>query len=199
VGRLDEIKGYPVAIEAFGRLAAEHPDLPLWLVLVGQGKERARLEQAARDTGLGDRILLRGFSDKPWEPLSALDVFLMPSQNEGLPLTLVEAMACGCLPVAMGVGGVPEVLTDPGLGWLVGPGDRAGFYAAMKEAVKLPEDARREMVRRGRQLVVTRFNAAEQFRSLAEVIESRNGKVNGGERGSDHSRAQRGAVLEPSR
>jgi hypothetical protein len=86
------------------------------------------------------------------------------------------------------------VLTDPGLGWLVGPGDRAVFYQAMRAAVALPEDDRREMTRRGRQLVVTRFNAAEQFRAMAEVIESRNGKVSGGKRGGEDCRAQREAV-----
>ena len=67
----------------------------------------------------------------------------MPSLNEGLPLALVEAMSCGCCPVATAVGGVPELVNIPELGWLVPQGDAAAFTAAMIDAAsRTPEHAR---------------------------------------------------------
>jgi glycosyltransferase involved in cell wall biosynthesis len=79
--------------------------------------------------------------------------------EEALPLALLEAMACGCCAVAAGVGGVPEVLTDPRAGCLVPPGDDEAFTAALDEAARA--GAR----------VVTQFDAGRQYAALADPIE----------------------------
>jgi glycosyltransferase involved in cell wall biosynthesis len=171
VGRLHVEKGYDLAIDLFARLVASHPDRDLWLVLVGDGAERPALEQKARSLPCRERVIFPGFTDRPWEAYCGLDVFVLPSRDEALPLALLEAMACGCCPVAMAVGGVGEVLNDSRLGWLVPSADRTGFLAAMQAAADLPNPDRAEMGNRARRHVVSNFNAQRQFAALADVIE----------------------------
>ena len=80
-------------------------------------------------------------------------------------------MASGCCPIATRVGGVPEVLTDSSLGWLVEPNDIPGLLYAMEAAVLTPSDVRAEMSRRVRKHVEIRFNAQIQYSLLADIIE----------------------------
>jgi len=94
----------------------------------------------------------------------------MPSQNEGLPLALVEAMASGCCPIATAVGGIPEVLTSPELGWLIGANDPRALTAAMADAASRGRDQLAVMGQRGREHVLTHFNAGLQFAMLGDII-----------------------------
>ena len=171
IGRLAPIKNYEVAIDAFHTLVERFPERDLRLVLAGEGPlETALRDQAARLLPPG-RVVFTPFDHRPWEPLNALDIFLMPSLNEGLPITLAEAMACGCCPIATPVGGIRELITSPDLGFLVPVNDRAAFAEAMVAAVSLSADQRAALGERAREHVVTHFNAATQFAVLAEVIE----------------------------
>jgi glycosyltransferase involved in cell wall biosynthesis len=171
VGRLHGEKGFALAIDLFGRLTANHPGRDLRLVLVGDGPDRKALEKRAEAACLGGRVIFPGFTDRPWEAYCGLDVFLLPSRDEALPLALLEAMAGGCCPVAMAVGGVGEVLSDPRLGWLIPPGDGPGFLAAMEAAASRTPADLGEMGRGARQHVATHFNARHQLGLLADVIE----------------------------
>ena len=171
IGRLDPQKAYDVALDAFRQVVSRMPERDMRFVLVGEGPLRDELYRTARDHGLLDRFMLSEFTDRPWEAYSAFDIFLMPSRFEGLPLALLEAMACGCSPIAMSVGGISEVITDAGLGWLVAPGDESAFLTAMCSAAQASVDARLEMRRNVRQHVHSHFNAEIQYRSLAEWLE----------------------------
>jgi glycosyltransferase involved in cell wall biosynthesis len=172
VGRLKiRDKGIDVAIEAFARLCAANPDRPLWCVLVGSGSDEATLKAQARDSGWGHRILFPGVTDRPWEAYCGLDVFLMPSRFEGIGLSLLEAMACGCCPVVMGVGGIKEVVSDATLGWLAPPADHEAFVRGMQAALDAGPDGRAAMGARTRAHVLGRFRAEDQYGKLAEVIE----------------------------
>jgi len=172
VGRLRILdKGVDVAIEAFARLCAANPDRPLWCVLVGSGGDEAALKAQARDSGWGHRILFPGATDRPWEAHCGLDVFLMPSRFEGIGLSLLEAMACGCCPVAMGVGGIKDVVTDGALGWAVPPGDREAFLRCMQAALDVGPEGRAAIGARARAHVLARFRAKDQYGKLADVIE----------------------------
>jgi glycosyltransferase involved in cell wall biosynthesis len=157
----------------------------LRLVLVGDGSARESLLQAARTAGISERVVLPGFSARPWEAYPGLDVFLLPTHDEALSLALIEAMACGCCAVAMGVGGVPEVLAGPEVGWLVPPGDRAGFMDAMDAAVRLDGDARAVMGHAARAHVLEKFDAGRQYAALADLLENgeHEGKVDASARG----------------
>ena len=96
----------------------------------------------------------------------------MPSLNEGLPLALAEAMACECCPVATAVGGIPEAVSGPELGWLVPPSDVEAFADAMIAAASQTAQQRAEIGQRAREHVLKNFNAAVQFDLLADLIES---------------------------
>jgi glycosyltransferase involved in cell wall biosynthesis len=98
-------------------------------VLAGDGPLRA--EVAARAAGLGGRVTLPGFVADPVPLLAAADAFVLCSAAENMPLSLLQAMACGLPVVATRVGGVPEVVRDGVEGLLVPPGDAAALAAAL--------------------------------------------------------------------
>lgn len=171
VGRLSAMKNHKAVVELLPRLLVRVPGRDIRLVLVGDGPLRAELERTARAHGVQERVVFTGFSERPMDMYAAFDIFVMPSLNEGLALTLLEAMACQCVPVATSVGGLPEVLTRPELGWLIRPGDQDAFFNAMAAAATMTGDALDRMGRHARQHVMTHFNAAVQFKKIAELLE----------------------------
>ena len=169
-------KGLDVAVAAFAELWSEGTDAGAWLVIAGDGPDRALLEAQARATRMADRILFTGHTDLPARLYPALDVLLMPSRFEGIGLSLMEGMACGCWPVASRTGGIPEVITDDSLGWLVPPGDAAALTSAMRAALALEPERRRALGLRARRHIVEHFDARTQFDTLASHIERDSGR-----------------------
>ncbi len=107
-------KNLSVLIEAFAVCLATHPNL--FLLVVGSGPERDRLQAEASARGIAGRCRFEPTAGDvvPW--LNLMDVFVLPSRFEALPNALMEAMACGCAVVASRVGGTPELVTgDTGL------------------------------------------------------------------------------------
>lgn len=146
-GRLHIVKDLPTLLGAIGWL-------PGWrLVVVGGGKEEGRLRQLAADAGLAERVVFTGEVDDVAPVLEGFDVFCLPSLWEGLPGSLMEAMAAGLPVVATRVGGVPELVTDGYDGLLVAPGDPEALAAAIATAAERPE-----LGLRARQTVETRFS-----------------------------------------
>jgi len=164
-------KGLDIAVDLFARLVREHPERSMWYAVVGEGPDRAALEEQARSSGVGDRILFPGLTERPWEAFAAIDIFLMPSRFEGIGLSLMEAMATECCPIAMGAGGIKEVVSDPSVGWLVPAGDRDAYFRAMVAASQATVDERRHMGHLARRHIAERFDASTQYGRLAEVIE----------------------------
>ena len=189
VGRFSPMKGFVNALDSFQALLKRFPERDFRLVLVGEGNCEKDLKAKAAHILPGGRVIFEPFCDRPWEPLSALDVFVMPSLNEGLPLTLLEAMACECCPVATAVGGIPEVLVSQELGWLAPAGDPDAFTAAMIDAASRTPEHRMTKGRSARRHVWTNFNGAVQFNALGDIIET----VAGVPRGSK----QLGGALVP--
>ena len=168
------MKGFEDSIKMFRELVNSVPQRDVKYVIIGEGlsKDRDCLLALINNNQLSDKVFLCDFSDRPWEIYPAFDVFLMPSRNEGLPLALLEAMASGCCPIAMGVGGIPEVIADKSLGWLIPSGDCQGFAQAMVEAASSkPEDLQR-IGTKARERVVTSFNAKSQFPEIVQFIKS---------------------------
>jgi len=169
--RLAQDKGLDVAIEAFALLVGKFPGRETALVLVGEGPERAALERLARERQIAHKVIFSGFLPNPCLAYSGLDIFLMPSRREALSIALLEAMAAGCCPIASNVGGMPEILTDPSLGWLVPPDDPRALAQAMETALLMKPEERAQMQGRAREHVVAHFNAQTQFLKIAEIIE----------------------------
>lgn len=171
IGRLHPVKGFGLALDLFREIISYARHRDVWFVLGGDGPEHDVLMSLAETPELKDKVRLIGFTDRSWEIYPAFDLYLMPSRNEGLPLSLLEAMACGCCPIAMGVGGIPEVISNSDHGWLVSPDDRQGYLTAMKEAADLDTGRLKEMGKKARQNVVANFEAERQFRLLTDLIE----------------------------
>src|SRR5262249_25899685 len=172
VGRLHEVKGYSLAVELFASLARSIPHRDIRLVFVGDGPFQEELKEAATASGLGHKITFESFTYEPWRVYPGFDVFLMPSTTEALGLSLLEAMACGCPPIATAVGGIREVMTDPDIGWLVADGDRRAFLAAMMDAAQNTPNQLAEMGLKARQRVIDHFDATTAFAHLSDLIES---------------------------
>ena len=129
VGRLDERKGFPVAIDAFALLAADRPDLHL--VVVGDGPERDAVDRL--QTLLRARVTMLGaVPNEELPPIhAACDLYLGPATGgESFGIVLIEAMAAGLPVVASDTPGYDEVITDESQGLLVPPRDAAALAAA---------------------------------------------------------------------
>jgi glycosyltransferase involved in cell wall biosynthesis len=138
VGRLIPIKGADVFLRAVRRLTA----LQLTISVVGDGSERARLEEFVRAEGLSDRVHFHGTVPDAARYISAFDVFVLSSRSEGIPVTLLEAMAANVPVVATSVGGVPEVV-GPAEAILVQPEDHGALAEAIHSVIRDPAAAAR--------------------------------------------------------
>jgi L-malate glycosyltransferase len=121
VARLDYLKDHATAVRTLARVAAQVPQARL--VLVGDGPERPGIEALVRNLNLGDHVRLLGTRQDVGRLLPGGDVFLLTSVSEGIPVTVLEAMAAGLPVVATDVGGVAEVVKDGQTGLLAPPAE----------------------------------------------------------------------------
>jgi glycosyltransferase involved in cell wall biosynthesis len=137
VGLLRPEKCLNLLVDAFAEVRRRNPALKL--VLVGSGEELPRLRGQAADLGLGDACLFEPASADvvPW--LRSIDVFVLPSRSEALSNSLLEAMACGCCPVASRVGGNPELVIPGETGLLFESGDAGGLARALETLIRNPD------------------------------------------------------------
>ncbi|PHR94618.1 MAG: glycosyltransferase [Blastopirellula sp.] len=121
VARLNHLKDHVTAIRAIGKLSQEFPKLKL--LLAGDGEERHSLEQLINELNLEDKVQLLGSRNDVPRLLQAADMFLLSSISEGIPLTLIEAMASGLPCVSTDVGGTSEVIDHEKNGLLAEKGN----------------------------------------------------------------------------
>ncbi|HET7315121.1 glycosyltransferase [Salinisphaera sp.] len=140
-GRLAPEKDFAMLIEAVA--SARSRGCALRLMILGEGPERSRLEQRARRLGIADAVALPGWVDEPQGHMAHAAVFALSSRVEGLPVALIEAMACGCPVVATDCPSGPrEILEDGRLGRLVPVGDERAMGEALCAALAEPPDRR---------------------------------------------------------
>lgn len=163
-GRLAPEKGVDVLLESWSRVASAREDATL--VVLGDGPERAKLEAQAAARGISQRVRFTGAVTDVASYLRAADVFALPSRTEGLPVALLEAMACGLPSVATRVGGTPEVLEDPESGWLVPSQTPSELGAALLEALGAEAGARGAAAR---ERVVARYSLDEVARRYVQL------------------------------
>jgi glycosyltransferase involved in cell wall biosynthesis len=136
VGRLDPLKDQPSLLRAFRLVAAEHPDTHL--VIAGDGPLRGDLERLAASLEIRERVLLLGARADVADLLPHFEVFVMASISEGLPLSILEAMACARPVVATGVGDIPGTVQDGVSGVIVPPGRAEALAAALSGLLASP-------------------------------------------------------------
>ncbi|AKO98483.1 Glycosyltransferase [Marinovum algicola DG 898] len=170
VGRLAAVKGVPVLLEALSFLKGELPGLRV--TLIGDGPERARLEQDAADLGLRDVVDFAGYRSQSEvaRALKVTDALVLPSFAEGVPVVLMEAMAAGRPVITTGVAGVSELVEHGKSGFLVPPGDAQRLAQAIR-AVLADPDRRVEMGRAGRTRVVEDFDIGKEAAWLGRLFE----------------------------
>lgn len=168
VGRLSAEKGFDRLIAAFAVLRKQHPRLGL--VIVGEGKQRATLEEQAKALGVSESVLLPGYV-QPVPPLMKRALVLcMPSLTEGLPITLLEAMTLEVPVVACDVGEIANVLGQ-------GKGGRVVLYrnpetlAAELESVVSGGAEVSERLRWASQRVETDFSGKSMTQSYTQIYE----------------------------
>jgi len=154
VARLHRDKGLGMLLQGFACIAASIPRVRL--LIVGDGPERDALSRMAGALGIAERVIFAGFQTDvlPW--MACLDIFCLTSEEEGLPQSLLEAMALGRPVVATCVGGIGEVIRRDGVeGILISPGDAGALCRAVVSLIRSPGDAERmgnearERIRRG--------------------------------------------------
>lgn len=148
VGRLVERKGVHLLLEA---LAALPRSRALVLHVVGDGPDRASLEERAARLGVGDRVIFHGFvsAEEKLRRFAACDAFVLPAvvdakgDTEGLGVVLLEAMTYGKPVIASAAGGIVDIVQGGRNGWLVPPGDAPALAAAVEACMDDPARARR--------------------------------------------------------
>jgi len=165
IGRLAAEKGIPVLFESLSLLAGRGYDF--LVTMVGDGPDRAALEEMAVRLGISDRLTFAGYAgqDEVKEHLQKSDVLILPSFAEGVPVTLMEAMACGVPVIGTQVGGVPELIEHDRTGQLVPPADSATLADAIIRYLDDPE-LRERVSRQGREKVVQDFNLTTELDKL---------------------------------
>lgn len=156
VGRLSKEKGTVYLLRAFSSLTGEFPNIRL--VIVGGGSLREYLEQAAKSLGVADKVRFAGVMDDTSLEASQFDIFVSPSLNETLSMSIIEAMALGKPVVATRVGATHEAVVHGDTGILCKPRDPAELAQAIRALLISPE-TRRRMGEAGRQRAVNLFSA----------------------------------------
>lgn len=113
VARFSPVKNQTLLVEAFARVHRRIPHA--LLLLLGDGELRAQVEKKARELGLGNAVQFTGNIPNVREMLFQSDVFVLPSEFEGLPMTILEAMAAGLPIIATNVGGIPDIVKENGI------------------------------------------------------------------------------------
>jgi glycosyltransferase involved in cell wall biosynthesis len=133
IGRLVPIKNHELFLAAANRVSQVRPEVRF--AIVGDGERRAALEALVEQLGLADRVWFAGWRDDLPRIYADLDALVISSNNEGTPVSIIEAMAARVPVVATEVGGVPDLLRDGQLGTLVPPEDAGALAEAILETL----------------------------------------------------------------
>jgi glycosyltransferase involved in cell wall biosynthesis len=164
VARLDPDKGHRHLLAA----AALLPDVRF--VLAGEGPERGALEALASELRIDERVRFLGHRSDIPQLLAACDVMALPSSFEGLPISVLEAMASGTAVVASNIGGVDELVHNNITGLLVESRDAPALARAIRRLVDDPALAAR-LADAARENVAQEFSASTMARRVAAVYD----------------------------
>lgn len=169
VGRLDVVKGVPFLLDAFERVRVRHPDARL--TIVGDGPSRTVLEVRAKAPLLADAVTFTGHQTQSEisRLLEEVDMLVLPSLAEGVPVVLMEAMASRIPVIACRVGGVSELVDDGSTGFTVPPSDVETLTARLDTLLSDPDLCRR-MGEAGRRVVEEQFSIEKEAIKLHDLF-----------------------------
>jgi glycosyltransferase involved in cell wall biosynthesis len=172
VGRLEERKGHDLFLHGAREMLARANGMRPQILIVGDGPLRARLTAQAAELDIAESVRFTGAVPDVRPALCAMDVFVLPSNAEGMSNALLEAMAARRPVVATDVGGTSEVINGDGSGTLVPPGDPQALAGAIMALLADPARAGR-VGETARQRVVERFSARAMVTRLEALYEER--------------------------
>jgi glycosyltransferase involved in cell wall biosynthesis len=165
IARLVPIK----RVDRFLRIAAAIGDLPnVRILIIGDGELRESLMESSDARQLDDRLIWAGFRGDIPAVCFASDVIVQTSDNEGTPVSLIEAQAAGVPVISTRVGGTPTVVVDGETGWLVEPDDVDGFARKLSALLSDP-DSRARMGAAGQRRALERFGLERLLERLDRV------------------------------
>jgi glycosyltransferase involved in cell wall biosynthesis len=148
VGRLVWQKGFDLLLKAYRQVLSEQDAL---LILVGEGQERESLQGLAAELGIAGKVSFAGFQTNPYSFVSNADIFVLSSRYEGLPMAILEALACGTPVISADCASGPREILDNGrCGRLVPAGDIGALAAAIAKLLG-DKPLREEFSRRGKE------------------------------------------------
>ena len=177
VGRMVEVKDYPTLTRAFIRLLQQQPERAARarLVIVGEGPARATCLKLLKSAGLAHLAWLPGERHDIAEIMQVFDVFVLPSKNEGISNTILEAMASGLPVIATAVGGNIELVEDGVNGTLIQPGDVANLAQALLTYLDTPARIA-EQAGHARRYAEQRFSIPAMAEAYATVYDQSLGR-----------------------
>ena len=167
MGRIEPQKAPFDYVETLRLVAGRHPEAQF--VLAGEGRLRGEVENALAAAGLSDRVAMLGWQPEPALVLRAFDVYVLTSHWEGLPLTLLEAMASGCCCISTDVDGCAEAIEDGVSGRLLAAGATGAMAATLDEVLRQPDLRHRYSVA-ARHRAVTLFDKSEMIDKWIQLL-----------------------------
>ena len=169
VGRLTEGKGHRQLFQAAREILVRHPNTVLFVV--GDGPLKSRLEDLARELGIASSVFFTGKRSDMVGVYAALDIFVLPSLYEGLPMVILEALAAKRAVIATRVGAVPDLILEGNTGLLIEPADIPALGNAM---IRLMTDAglRRSLGENGAAFVRKQFSAQSMAGKYLELYQA---------------------------
>ncbi|MBF0522904.1 MAG: glycosyltransferase [Candidatus Omnitrophica bacterium] len=172
VGRLAQQKGHEYLFRAVSNILQTNKNFPLKVLVAGDGALDKDLKELVNELGISKNIIFTGFCDDIKSVLGAIDVLVMPSLSEGLPMVLLEAMSAGVLVIATPVGDIPKLIKDGFTGILVNPKDVAGLAAAIMTVIKNRNndaESALKMVRNAKDLVKKEYSVESMTQKYIEI------------------------------
>ncbi len=168
VAHLVRRKGVHDLIEACAALPSQ---LDYECCIIGEGPERARLEDQVASYGLRDKILFKGAVSQRevFEQLRGATVFVLAAYSEGIPVSLMEAMAMQVPVISTRITGIPELVRDD-TGILLEPGNVEELRSALQQMCHLTEQRKKEMGERALRIVSEEFNIRKQVKRLMNLF-----------------------------
>src|SRR5581483_1042037 len=165
VCRLTPEKGVPDLLFVAKALMDRHPRVRL--VIAGDGPDRHQFETLAGELGIAAKVKFLGFQSDMPAIYASMDIFVLPSWNEGMPMSVLEAMAAAKPIVASRVGAIPKLVSNEA-GILIEPGDRNALQTALEKLIA-DKDLRLAMGKAGRQSVAATFGIQKMTEAYLQV------------------------------
>jgi glycosyltransferase involved in cell wall biosynthesis len=167
-GRLEKIKGVNHLLRAMASLRSEFPHLRL--EIAGSGNEELILRREASKLGLAETVDFLGWVPDLCPRLLQWRIFVQPSLDEGMPISILEAMAVGLPVIASNVGGIPEAVQEGVTGRLVPPADPGALAYRIREMI-IDQSASREMGEAGRLRIQREFSSSRMVDSILNLYD----------------------------